>query len=310
MDVSDRGDGMERRAGLEEKRIQGTPMRPLKMYRMCDENRRIDVPYHWQANVEILLIRRGRLHLWIQEKEYTGVAGDLFYINPGELHGMQAEDTDCLYFAFVFPKEYLRFAQADEAEEVFLRPLLEGKARVKNYLPAAACGCELRELMEEIVELYDCHGAGVPLGIKADIFKFYYHLYRGELVRVITQGNTERMKLLADISQYIREHCGEKLSLTQMGAEFNMSPKYFSVFFQHHFMKAFTDYLNCIRIEKARQLLLETELDLEHIASQTGFSSSSYLIRVFKELTGMTPRRYRGSFLAAGNLFDSAFKVE
>ncbi len=301
---------MERRAGLEEKRVQGTPMRPLKMYRMYDENRKIDVPYHWQVNVEILLIMRGRLRLRIQEKEYTGAGGDLFYINPGELHGMQAQDPDCFYFAFVFPKEYLRFAQADEAEAFFLRPLLEGEARVKNYLPAAVCGCEMRELMEEIAELYDSDGAGIPLGIKANIFKFYYYLYRRDLVRQITQGNTERMKLLADISKYIQEHCGEKLSLKQMGTEFNMSPKYFSVFFQRHFMKTFTDYLNYIRIEKARKLLLETELDIEHIASQTGFSGSSYFIRVFKELTEMTPRHYRKSFLQVGNIFDSAFKLE
>ena len=50
---------------------------------------RIDVPIHWQDTVEILLVQRGRLALRIGEAQFAGRPGDVFYINPRQLHGMQ-----------------------------------------------------------------------------------------------------------------------------------------------------------------------------------------------------------------------------
>jgi len=48
--------GMARGKELQETRKQGTPMHPLKIYKMYDVNGKIDVPYHWHDNVEILWI--------------------------------------------------------------------------------------------------------------------------------------------------------------------------------------------------------------------------------------------------------------
>ena len=106
---------------LQETRKQGTPMHPLKIHKMQVINGKIDVPYHWQEDVEILWIQRGQLSLMIKERLYTGEQGDIFYINPRELHGMQSMTQDCLYLAFVFPFPWLQFEQADEVSEKYLK---------------------------------------------------------------------------------------------------------------------------------------------------------------------------------------------
>ena len=98
---------MTARQELRETRRQGTPMRPLKIYRMQNIGGKIDVPYHWQESVEILWIQKGGLSVKIKDISYEGRPGDIFYINPQELHGMQSVTPDCTYLAFVFPLAYV-----------------------------------------------------------------------------------------------------------------------------------------------------------------------------------------------------------
>ena len=279
---------------LQETRRQGTLLHPLKIYRMDNENGRIDVPYHWQESAEILWMHRGQLGLRVKEEEYEGRKGDIFYVNPRELHGMQAKTQDCIYLAFVFPIQWLLFTQADEAGERYIRPLAELSVHISTHLPKGAAE-QVRGLLDEIYSLYESGDEGAWLGIKADLIKFYYHMYREGLAGR-READTRQMDTLLKISRYIQEHCDENLSLKKMGDVFHMSPKYFSVYFQKHFSRRFTDYLTSIRVERAKKLLLETESGMELIAQRTGFSESSYFIRVFREASGMTPGQYRKEF--------------
>lgn len=282
------------RQELREIRTQGTPMRPLKIYKMQDENGRIDVPYHWQEHVEILWVLSGRLSVTVRDEPYDGTAGNIFYINPRELHGMQSTARGCTYLAMVFPLSWLQFDQADEAGENYLRPLAELNAYVTTYLPRRTAE-RAESLFQEIYALYEGDDDGAWLGIKARLLLFYFYLYKDGVISR-REKNSRQMDMLLHISQYVQDHCGEYLSLETLGKRFHMSPKYFSVYFQKHFSRNFTDYLAATRIERAKKLLLETEADMELVAQQTGFSGSSYFIRVFRKATGMTPGQYRKEF--------------
>lgn len=208
---------------------------------------------------------------------------------------MQAKTQDCLYFAFVFPMSWLQFAQADEANEKYIKPLTELTAHIITYLPEQVA-IPARKMLKEIYEQYIGYETGAWLGIKANLLKFYYFMYQSNMVFFQEKENSEQMQLLLDISQYIHMHCDEKISLEQLGSEFHMSPKYFSEYFKKHFSKNLTDYLTATRIEKAKKLLLETDWDMELIAQKTGFSGSSYFIRIFRKSLNMTPAQYRKHF--------------
>ena len=279
---------------LQETRKQGTPMHPLKIHYMQALNGKIDVPYHWQEDVEILWIQKGQLSLMIKENLYMGNHGDIFYINPSELHGMQSMTQDCLYLAFVFPFSWLQFERADEVSEKYLKPLATQSSYVVNYLPHKTAK-DAASFFQEIASLYEGNIEGGWLGIKARLLFFYYILYKDGLVHRRKEDSVQMDRLL-EISKYMQEHCSESLTLNKLGKEFHMSPKYFSVYFQKHFARNFSDYIMAIRLENAKRLLLETEAGMELVAQQSGFSSSSYFIRIFRETLGMTPGQYRKEF--------------
>ena len=277
-------------ARFKENRPQGTPLHPLKLYRMQTAAGRIDVPLHWQDTVELLWVQRGQLHLQVEDRQYSGRPGDVFYINPRQLHAMQTAGPESLYLAFVFPLSWLRFALTDEAEQRYLHPLSADAARVENALPAGICP-SAAALLADVAALYERESPGGWLGIKADMLRLYFALYAGNLVNRNVAGQRQDTRMA--VSRYIQDHCAEPLSLETLGRQFHMSPKYFSSWFQKHFFRTFTDYLTAVRLEQAKTLLQDTEADIELIAQRSGFSAGSYFIRIFRRATGMTPGRYR-----------------
>ena len=282
------------RTNLQELRPQGTLMRPLKIYLMDEADGKIDVPYHWQENTEILWIQKGELSLKIQEKNYIVKAGDIVYINPRALHGMQSRTPDCTYQAFIFPLSWLQFTQMDEVEETYLNPLLEGSAQAITRLPSSVAR-QIGIIFQEIYDDY-CSSTGNWLMIKANLLRFYACLFQNNLITYRRQENSEQMRLLLEIARYMQTHYKEKISLKKLGHTFHMSPKYFSLFFQKHFSRNLTEYVTSIRIESAKKLLVGSDAGIELISQQTGFSSSSYFIRMFRKSLGLTPGQYRKKY--------------
>ncbi|MGL5513630.1 MAG: helix-turn-helix domain-containing protein, partial [Sporomusa sp.] len=75
--------------------------------------------------------------------------------------------------------------------------------------------------------------------------------------------------------------------------EVHLSPSYFSKIFKKETGHNFNTYLNMLRIEKSKKLLLYDNLKLISIASLVGFEDQSYFTKVFKRVTGVSPHQYR-----------------
>ena len=278
---------------LEETRRQGTPMRPLQVYHMHNDPGWIDVPFHWHENAEVLLMQAGALDLQVEGRHYAARPGEVYFINPRELHGMQAASAGCAYLAFVFPLSWLQFAVNDAAEEDCLRPLATRRARADNALPRAAAR-PAAVLLAQAAALAADPSPAAALALKALLLQFVAGLYRGGLVA--RRAGADGADPLRRIAGYLQQHCAEPLTLERMGAEFHMSPKYFSAWFQKHFARTFSDYLTAVRIERAKTLLQQTDAGIEWVSQQAGFSGSSYFIRVFRRAAGCTPGQYRRQY--------------
>jgi AraC-like DNA-binding protein len=99
--------------------------------------------------------------------------------------------------------------------------------------------------------------------------------------------------------QYIQEHQAEDLRLEQVAKAVNMSHFYFCKMFRKVVGLNFTDYLARVRIEKAKNLLLNPNLRVSEIAYEIGFQSLTHFNRVFKRILGQSPSDYREQLLGA-----------
>jgi two-component system response regulator YesN len=83
------------------------------------------------------------------------------------------------------------------------------------------------------------------------------------------------------------------LSMKELAGHIHLNPSYASVLFKEETKETFSDYVTRQRLIKAKQLLIETDLKIYAISENTGFSTSKYFVKVFREQEGMTPREYR-----------------
>ena len=115
--------------------------------------------------------------------------------------------------------------------------------------------------------------------------------------QVFIQQENAESPVIKRAKEYIREHQAEKLSLGQVAKAVNMSAFYFCKMFKKVTGINFTDYLSRVRIEKAKNLLLNPNLRVSEIAFEVGFQSLTHFNRVFKKLLGQSPTEYRAQLL-------------
>lgn len=100
-------------------------------------------------------------------------------------------------------------------------------------------------------------------------------------------------KRLQQTISYIQAHLHEKLSLDAIAAELNLSVYYFCELFTQSMGIPPYKYVLQQRVERAKQLLKQSQKPLADIALDCGFASQSHLNRHFHKLTGVTPKKYR-----------------
>ena len=101
--------------------------------------------------------------------------------------------------------------------------------------------------------------------------------------------------VLSRATSYIRSNYMKKLTLDSTAKLIYISPSYLSRLFRDELNTTFNAYLNSVRIERSKILLSSEELSIAEVADLVGFFDQSYFNKVFKKMTGMTPKKYRES---------------
>ena len=92
---------------------------------------------------------------------------------------------------------------------------------------------------------------------------------------------------------YIRENYKSEISLQQVADYIHINSSYLSRLFSKETGNTFTDAINKLRIEKAKDLLLNTDFKTFEIANAVGIADSTYFIRLFKKYVGHNPQEFR-----------------
>ena len=111
--------------------------------------------------------------------------------------------------------------------------------------------------------------------------------------------NTRRQKqsndVLREIIAYVNNHYKDSLTLDDMARQTGFSREYFCRFFKQHMGITFLRYLNEVRISHAGRLLMNTDMSISEVMSESGFTNQTIFNRLFKEIYGMTPRQSRNT---------------
>lgn len=279
---------------LRESVSHGTRDFPFACYIMEHLKPGFNVPLHWHDEIEILYIETGCLKLIINQTSYTGLPGNIFLVNPREIHGMTTEDRTMRYHALVFPLRFITFQTHNACANDFFLPLSQGLLLLHNRITEDTLHLATEQLIRRVLTLQKEKPAGYQLAIQLACAQLLYNLYADGAYKELAPLSGEPA-VKREILACLQERYTENLSLKELAGIFHMSEKYFSRYFKKNFQMTLTDYLNSLRLENAARLLSDTTLSVTEVAFQSGFNNVSYFIRTFKAAFGCSPLRYRKS---------------
>lgn len=283
-----------------EERSHGTPIFPIQIYSHHDTNGFYVVSQHWHEEVEWIYVDNGVLELTVRGQSYTMGPGSFCFVNSGELHELHSTG-ESYHHAIVFRPTLLDFALYDLCQHDFVGPVTSGQLLFPavNAEFSPAMREELLSHMQEIVALYHTRPKCAALSIKVHLFAVLALLFQSGAMREnrVTPKGMDSMKKLKEALSYVERNYAAPITLHQLAEISCMSPNYFCHYFRKEIGRSPIAFVNEYRIQRAAQLLSETNLQISQIALSTGFDNFSYFIRKFREYKSMTPKEYRMAWM-------------
>ena len=104
---------------------------------------------------------------------------------------------------------------------------------------------------------------------------------------------TRRQNFTRNLDEHLRPRLAEDLTAAQIAAGLHISRSKLYASCEKYLGMGIAAYIKKLRMEKAKELLKQTDLTISQVAAQTGFSDYNYFCRVFKKETGIPAKKYR-----------------
>lgn len=284
-------------ADRRELELRGTPMFPCAAYRVTLGHNTPSLPWHWHEELEVLVIRRGSLHIKLSGVDFQLRQNEGAFINSNILHSAQFIGTiDCELTSLVFHPSVLGGFSDNIFEARYLRPLIACRE-----LPGLAFQASLewqRQAADCIRRAYEACASeefGHELIVRNRLSELCHLIVSKQQALLERQPSPEspeaqRIKAMLD---FLHRHYAEVLELPQIAAAASISERECLRCFKRTVGLAPIQYLLKHRIAVAARRLRESAAPITEISSQTGFDSPSYFAKTFKRLIGVTPSAYR-----------------
>lgn len=173
--------------------------------------------------------------------------------------------------------------------------LLAGRGWKEPWLFTFARINRLKALSDDLIQLGELYESANEPRISAILYEILAELLHNSegLQGLSLLSYKDKIRRSAD---FIQLHCSENLKLEQMADIAGYSLYYFNRMFHQIMGKTPVQYLLECRMIAAKTLLVSSKLSIKQIALESGFSQSSYFIRIFRRYEGMTPNDYRRTY--------------
>ncbi|MFW5830029.1 MAG: helix-turn-helix domain-containing protein [Planctomycetota bacterium] len=253
----------------------------------------------------LVYIGSGHGRFRIGEQQWQAQAGDLFWIPPDTPHHMQGDSSSmhCCYlhfdlvyrgavshWDFSIPPGTLDLREHDE----LMHPLVCEPAITDCYgLLRAAGNHRIGRLMRECCAEAARAQPYAALSQSGLLLMIISEILRNRHRVQVAEADNEHLPLIEEAERFLSEHCHEDLSLRDLAAMAGLSVSHFRRLFTQHLGRSPREHLRYVRIQRAKQLMIGSDLSLGTVASRCGFANVHSFSRAFQAVQGLPPSRWR-----------------
>lgn len=261
---------------------------------------------HAHDYIQIWYVVKGEFIHTIQDQTYHMVKGNIFVVPPNAVHRVDlvpGKNFQIIGMELMprFINEQFAIAGEEEArrgfDNAYLAPFTGDDAILKVALTGEA-NMEVLRLLENMLREYQSAKRYYELMLRADLLKLLAITIR-EAAKQTGQLKDEDEKveqfreLMTGAIQYVHDHYAEDLRLEMICKKFTISKSYFCQLFKRFTGKTYGDYIIDYRLQKAAEMLLNSDMTVTDISYGAGFNDLAYFSRVFKRHTGVTPSDFK-----------------
>ncbi len=277
---------------------------------------------HFHSEAELLFVLRGQMECRIHHQNYVLTTGDVLFVDREDLHAIHSCSEDILFL-----RTYIDFSRFENLNPNILWMIFvceKSSHSLENSAYASRVD-QLRSLLVHLMQLTmekndrdsDKDGNTDSLTENFENFiKFLIHQFRGffifnnefhpsEATASIT--NIERIER---IMKYIDLNMDSRITLDDIAGLEHLNSYYISHLITDALGLSFQSLLNHLRSEAVEKLLIHSFLSLTQISETVGFSSLTYMNKVFLSLHGVTPSVYRKSHKKINREYGIPFSKE
>jgi len=245
---------------------------------------------------EMVYVDKGSVQIRQEEETIVLKQGEVVFHRPNEFHSIKALNSSPNFFVVSFECDsslmhyFERYhTQLDKTLKTYLSSIII-EAEKTYIIPKNDPGLKKLERKSD-----------APLGGE-QLIKSYLEQLLIFLLRSITndgdlasfpQRERDKNPLVGEIRKYMQERVEDTVRVQDICLEFGYSRSFLSKLFQTETGESLAEYFTGLKIDRAKQLIRETNLNFAQISARLSFDTPQYFSRVFKRRTGMTPSEFK-----------------
>lgn len=259
------------------------------------------LPTHQNGGFEVHYIAKGHLHWEIEGRSFLVAPNSVFFTFPWEKHGSCVDFEPGHFFHFVVFRlqdvetnkpEQTRLIDdfglsESEQQEIFSK--LSG-ARNRCFAASPDFGWAMTRLTRELAQPGIMARTSVIASSRAVLCELVKSVHSSESQNQNSSASQRRILQFVD---KLRTRCSEPWTLESMAAACRLKRTRFETLTKELTGDAPSSLLNRFRVRQSQSSLKNYNKSITDVAFESGFGSSQYFARVFKNMVGMTPSEYR-----------------
>lgn len=250
---------------------------------------------HWHEDIQFIYVLEGEIEVVTLESQTPLHKGEGFFINKNVVHLVDKVEA-CHYNSFIFPDYFLRFYVGSPADKI-VGQIIGDEAFPFFQIADTRENQPVLQALKKLSALEQNKTALYPYEVLSALSALWL-----EFCRIVPVAGKESVKKNSQIPdrmaiflKYIELHYKEDVSLEMLARSANVSKSECLRCFKMTLQTTPYKYLMEYRLSRAADLLKNTDLLIEAIASEVGFTHVSHFGKCFREKTGLSPREYRAS---------------
>lgn len=278
--------------GSQEKIQRGTVLFPIQYYLNNTVDPRYDLPVMWHTEFELIHVISGTYNIFVRDHESALEKDDICFIPSKVLHGDAERKSTALYESVVFDMDMLRLRSYYPDD--FISAVVSGSVIFESVIPHT--NERILSVVQNLFEAMKTQGEGFEFVVTAGLFLLFGEIKRQRLYiqkKSLSASRLRQEEQMEAVIGFIKKKYSENITLEDMAATANLSPKYFCRLFKDTTGRSPIEYLNWFRVNMACTCLRDSQDKLSDIAYNCGFNDFSYFIKIFRRYKGITPLKYR-----------------